>query len=126
MLKYFALPTVLVSTTFFYYHPPLLAGILALLFVVEARVVISLLLALRPALPLSQEQVPGNAFTGFTISVGVAIVTGIGYGIVVTLERVFPYVGVAIGFCGVILLVFCGWLLERAAQSRLANIEFLN
>jgi hypothetical protein len=124
MIKYFSLPLLLVTLTFFFRHPFELAAVLSLLFLAEARAVISLLLALRPALPLSQEQVPGSVLAGFAISIGVSTVTNVIYAVVVAFEELFPLSGVVIGVIVLLFMVFANLLLERQARTRLSRLEY--
>jgi hypothetical protein len=125
-LKYFSLPLLLVTLTFFFHHPIEVAAILSLLFLAEARAVVSIQLTLRPALPLSQEQVPGSALLGFAISMAVALVTSVIYGTVVALEMIFPLSGIVIGLMVLLALVVANYLFERTARLRLARLEYVH
>ena len=123
-VKYFALPAALVTVALFLINPPVLAALLALCYLVETRCLISVLILISPALPLSAEHVTTAQFVGLGVSMAVTFVTTIGYVIVVSVYGMFEYVGLGIGAIGLMTLVVMSYWLDRGASARLQRLEY--
>jgi hypothetical protein len=123
-LKYVALPAALVSIALFLTSPPLLAGLLALCYLVEARCVTSAMILFSPTLPLSRDHATTPPFIGLGASLVVTVVTSIGYITVVFAYSLYEYAGLAVAAISLIVLAFASYLLDRGAASRLAAIQY--
>ncbi|HEV8486212.1 MAG TPA: hypothetical protein VGV87_21900 [Blastocatellia bacterium] len=123
-VKYFALPAVLVTFALFLINPPILAGLLALCYFVETRCLISLLILMSPALPLSAEHVTTAQFVGLGVSMVATLVTTIGYVTVTGAYGLFGYIGLGLGVIGLVMLVFASYWLDRGAAARLQKLEY--
>jgi hypothetical protein len=123
-VKYFALPATLVALALFLINPPVLAGLLVLCYLVETRCLISLLILMSPALPLSAEHVTTAQFVGLGVSMGVTLVTTIGYVIVVSMYGMFEFLGLGVGAIGLMMLVVVSYWLDRGAAARLSKLEY--
>jgi len=123
-LKYFSLPAVLVTIAVFFVNPPILAALLVLCYLVETRCIISLLILMRPAIPLSREHAANSQFVGLVASLVVAVVTGAGYVSVVSLYSLFGNVGLVVGAVGLMALIFASYWLDRGAASRLRKLQY--
>jgi hypothetical protein len=123
-VKYVALPAALVIIALFLTSPPILAGLLALCYLVETRCVISALIMISPALPLSREHATTAPLLGMGASLGVTLVTTIGYVVVVLIYSLHQYVGLALGGVSLMGLIFTSYWLDRGAASRLAVVQY--
>ena len=123
-VKYFALPAVLVTLALFLINPPILAGLLVLCYLVETRCVISLLILMSPAMPLSAEHVTMTHLVGLGVSMVVTLVTTIGYVTVVWIYSLFGYLGLGVGAAGLMILVVASHFLDRGAAARLQRLEY--
>ena len=123
-VKYFALPAALVTFALFLINPPVLAALLALCYLIETRCLISALILMSPALPLSAEHVTTAQFVGLGVSMAVTLVTTIGYVIVVSTYGMFEYLGLGIGAIALMMLIFASYWLDRGAAVRLQKLEY--
>jgi hypothetical protein len=123
-VKYFALPAALVTFALFLISPPILAGLLVLCYIVETRCLVSLLILISPALPLSAEHVTTAQFVGLGVSIAVTLVTTIGYLTIVWTYGVFGYIGLVVGAIALIMLTFTSYWLDRGAAARLQRLEY--
>jgi hypothetical protein len=124
IVKYFTLPALLVLIAVFLTTPPMLGALLALCYLVETRCIISLLILMSPALPLSREHVTTGQFIGFGASVLVTLITTIGYVTVALTYTFHQYAGLAIGATGLMVLIFASYWLDRGAASRLSKVQY--
>ncbi|HEU4386843.1 MAG TPA: hypothetical protein VFV34_03535, partial [Blastocatellia bacterium] len=123
-MKYFLLPAVLVSIAMFITNPPALAALLSLCYLVETRCVISLLLLIGPALPLSREHATAGQLTGVGASMVVALVTTVGYVVIVTIYGFSQFAGLVVGILAVLSLSIASYLLDRGAAARLKGLQY--
>lgn len=124
LLKYFALPGILVPIAVFLGNPPILAALLVMCYLFETRCIISLMIVIGPALPLSREHVTTGAFAGIGMSMVVGIVTSIGYLSIAWTHHVFASAGLIIGVIGLFVLIVASYLLDRAAETRISNLQY--
>src|SRR5262249_2345792 len=123
MVKSLSLPVLVVVATFFYNHSGGMATMLTVLFLAEARVIISLLLLVTPGIPLSQEQTHTTNFVAMLLSLIVGVATVMGYSVLSLLERLLPHSGFIAGAICLPLLLALSWALERAATRNQATLE---
>ena len=124
MLRFLALPAVLLAVIFFRQHPPGLAAVLALGYVLVARVVVMAGLALWPAFPLSQEQQRAQSMLSYVFGFALSIAFGIAQTILVLLHQGFATVALVLGAAGLVALAAAAWGLRWAAASRVSRLEY--
>ncbi len=123
VLRFLALPALLLAVIFFRRHPPGLAAVLALSYVLAARLVIAVGLLAWPAFPLSQEQQRAQSMLSFVIGFALSIAFGIAQSVLVLLHQAFPAVAVVFGGATLVAMACAAWGLRRGAAARVARLE---
>jgi hypothetical protein len=124
VLRFLALPALLLAVIFFRQHPPGLAAVLALSYVLAARLVVAVGLLIWPAFPLSQEQQRAQSMLSFVIGFALSIAFGIAQSVLVLLHQAFPAVALVLGGATLVAMAGTAWGLGRGAASRVARIEY--
>jgi len=123
-LRFLALPALLLAVIFFRQHPPALAAMLALGYVLAARIVIGGGLLLRPAFPLSEEQHRAQSMLSYVIGFALSIGFGIAQTILVMIHGSFATVAVVLGALTLLAMAAAAWALTWGAASRMARLEY--
>ena len=123
-LRFLALPALLLAAVLFRRHPPGLAAVLALSYVLAARLVVAVGLLVWPAFPLSQEQQRAQSMLSFVIGFALSIAFGIAQSVFVLLHQAFPAVAVVLGGATLVAMALAAWVLGRGAASRVARLEY--
>jgi hypothetical protein len=126
MLRFLALPALLLAVIFFRQHPPGLAAVLALSYVLVTRVVVMAGLVLWPAFPLSQEQQRAQSMLSYVFGFALSIAFGIAQTVLVLLHQGFATVALVLGAAGLVALAAAAWGLRWAAASRVSRLEYPN
>jgi hypothetical protein len=122
--RFLALPVLLVAAIFFRRYPPALAAVLALSYVLVARLMIIVGLFLFPAYPLSQEQHRAQSMLSYVIGFALSIAFGVAQAVLVLLHDNFGAVALVLGAGGLVALAAAAWGLAWAAASRVARLEY--
>jgi hypothetical protein len=125
-LRFLALPTLLLAAIFFRRYPPALAAVLALSYVLAARLVVIVGLLLWPAFPLSQEQHRAQSMLSYVIGFALSIAFGVAQAVLVLLHQNFGAVAVVLGMAGLVAMAAAAWGLSWGAASRVARLEYPN
>jgi len=123
-LRFLALPALLLAVIFFRQHPPALAAMLALGYVLAARIVIGGGLLLWPAFPLSEEQQRAQSMVSYVIGFALSIGFGIAQTILVMIHGSFATVAVVLGAATLLAMAAAAWGLTWGAASRMARLEY--
>jgi hypothetical protein len=124
LLRFLALPALLLAVIFFRQHPPGLAAVLALGYVLVARLVAMAGLALWPAFPLSQEQHRAQSMLSYVVGFGLSIAFGVAQTVLVLLHQSFGAVVLVMGASGLVALAAAAWGLGWAAAARVSRLEY--
>jgi hypothetical protein len=125
-LRFLALPTLLLAAIFFRRYPPALAAVLALSYVLVARLVIIVGLLLWPAFPLSQEQYRAQSMLSYVIGFALSIGFGVAQAVLVLLYQNFGAAAIVLGVGGLAAMAASAWGLSWGAASRVARLEYPN
>ena len=123
LLNYFSLPLVLAGVVCIVYYPPFVTALLLIAFVVEAHLLISLVIAIKPRMPLSSEIVPGRSYIGLMPSLGFGLLSSL---FNVPLLFLVQYCGVFGGVlaCMALIALMCiAHGLNLLASNRLSAAE---
>jgi len=123
LLRNSLLPGLLVSICLYYEYEPLLATAILLTFIVYARSLISLALALRPRLPLSREMTGRQEFAGFMYSVLGNMAFAVVFVSIVGISRLSSFLGLCAAVSAVVILVVASWLISIWAGRRMSLVE---
>lgn len=123
-LRFLVLPAVLLALILFRLHPPALAGVLSLAYVLSARLLIPLGLALWPALPLSHDQRSAQSFFGFVLAFVLTVVFAVAQAVIVMLTPLFGVIAVALAAAMLVALAGAAWGLGWSAAQRVARLEY--
>jgi len=123
-LRFLALPTVLLAAIFFRRYPAALAAVLALSYVLVARLVIVVGLFLWPAFPLSEEQHRAQSMLSYVVGFALSIGFTVAQTVLVLLHQSFGAVAVVLGGAGLVALASAAWGLTWGAASRVARLEY--
>ena len=124
MLRFLALPALLLAVIFFRQHPPALAAVLALVYVLAARLVVAAGLLLWPAFPLSQEQQRAQSMLSYVVGFGLSVGFAVVQAVLVMLHQAFGTVAVGLGAAMILAMSAAAWGLRWGAASRMAALEF--
>ncbi|HEV7500003.1 MAG TPA: hypothetical protein VGQ33_08380 [Vicinamibacteria bacterium] len=123
-MRFLALPVLLLAAIFFRRYPPGLAAVLALSYVLAARLVIVVGLLLWPAFPLSEEQHRAQSMLSYVVGFALSIAFAVGQTVLVVLHQGFGAVIVVLGAAGLVAMAAAAWGLTWGAASRLARLEY--
>jgi hypothetical protein len=124
VLRFLALPALLLSVIFFRQHPPALAAMLALGYMLASRLVIVGGLILAPAFPLSEEQHRAQSMLSYVIGFALSIGFAVAQTILVMLHQTFPTVAVVVGLVTLVAMAAAAWGLRWGAAARVAHLEY--
>jgi hypothetical protein len=123
-IRFLALPTVLLAAIFFRQHPPALAAVLALSYLLAARLVIIVGLLLWPAFPLSEEQHRAQSMLSYVVGFTLSVAFAVAQAVLVLLHQNFGVVAVILGAGGLVAMAAAAWGLTWSAASRVARLEY--
>jgi hypothetical protein len=124
LVRLFLWHLALMGTALFLRNPPVSAALLAICYVVAARLTFAAALALRPTLPLSQEQRSVQSLVGFVASFFVNIVLAVAYSTVLLLVALLGKLGAVLAAIGALAFLAGAILLERLAAQRMSRLVF--
>jgi hypothetical protein len=124
MLRFLALPAVLLAVIFFRHYPPLLAAVLTLSYVLVARLVIMVGLVVWPAFPLSQEQHRTQSMLSYVAGFALCMGFSVAQNVLVLLHQAFGAVVLVLGVAGLVILAAAAWGLRRAAAAAVSRLEY--
>lgn len=124
MLRFLALPLLLLTVLLLKSHPPLLAALLATAYLFVGRFVIAGGIVARPAFPLSQDQRAAQSFLGLVLGFVLSVAGSVAYLVAVFLVTTLGWVGLAIAAVAVAGLAAATLACELWASERLARAEY--
>ena len=124
-MRFLALPVLLLAAIFFRRYPPALAAVLALSYVLAARLVIVVGLLLWPAFPLSEEQHRAQSMLSYVVGSALSIAFACAHGDPRPPPPAsFGAVIVVLGVAGLVAMAAAAWGLTWGAASRVARLEY--
>jgi hypothetical protein len=122
-LKCYLLPGYLMLVAFFLIHPPDVACAMVILNFIQASILISMLIAIAPALPLSREQPMSLGLMTPLISLAASVLNAIGFGVLAFSLSISPVIGWIIASVAIAALAATSYALNSLAASRLSALE---
>jgi hypothetical protein len=123
-MRFLALPVLLLAAIFFRRYPPALAAVLALSYVLAARLVIVVGLLVWPAFPLSEEQHRAQSMLSYVVGFALSTAFAVAQGVFVFLHQSFGAVALVLGAAGLVAMAAAAWGLTWGAASRVARLEY--
>jgi len=124
LLKYFSLPFAIAAAVCITYYPPLTSVLLLAAFAIEANILIALVMAIRPRIPLSHEHLPGQGYVGLIASFGFNWASMILNVALFFMVWSMPIAGVVLACASLLMLAVIAYGLNRLAINRIFSTEF--
>lgn len=122
-IRYFALAAALSTICWFLSHPPLQAFIMSIGYFFVASLLVSLQLAMTPAMPLSREILRSSALSNIVLISLVHVSSVTGYIVLELMMNLFGMAGLVIAIAAVACLAIMSYLCKRWSVERLARLE---